>query len=534
MEKREENIEHRLLRKKVCLIACPWLFYNEVEFRSQQLGLGYVGAYAEENGHLIIAFIDPMMEGGEAISEEVYNLRQQPIRRFGHSDEWIIGRIPKETDIIGINAPFTDSRLALYPLVKKIKSIFSKITVVVGGVLATTLPREVIEESGADIVVRGEGEIAFTRILNDEPWENIPGLVCRLPDGTIKDTGLRVEQFRDIDKLPFPSYRFRPMEEYVTLSTWGNRVDRTLHLISSRGCPFDCQFCSSPEKGQRFRAFSTERVLKEIRFCIEEFGINRIEIADDNFTFNKKRVLEILDGIAKIREKGHDLKCTFPNGVMLEKMDKEVVFAIARAGVEILYLPVESGDERILVAMNKFNAFQHLDQALQVADWCNEAKLPFSCFLIVGYPGGKIKRSSYRNVPKYEEFYFRDSKGNSYIQGEDERSFEKTLKFLEKFHYMGSKGITPLITTPLPGTELYEFCEKFGYLVFPDSTDTLVTVSYAAVTPEVVQINTPWCSREDLYKRWRILMEAFPTYHNVRKLKLNGDEGILSGTQMKK
>jgi hypothetical protein len=200
---------------------------------------------------------------------------------------------------------------------------------------------------------------------------------------------------------------------------------------------------------------------------------------------------------------------------------------------EIIYLPVESGDPRILVGMNKFNAFKHLDKAIQVARWCNEAKLPFSCFLIVGYPGGNIKRSSYRDIVEYKKFYFQDDEGNLYIQGEDEESFEKTLRFLEKFHRLGAQGITPLITMPLPKTALYEFCKKFGYLVFEDSADTLITVSYAAVTPEVVQIETPWCSRKRVFERWKTIMDRFPTFHNVRKLD-GSDESILSGNQSRK
>lgn len=518
--------------KKVCLIACPWLFYNEVEFRSQQLGLGYVGAYAEKMGHAINAFIDPMMQGGEKIGSEVYNLRQQPIKRFGHSDEWIVSQIPTDTDVIGINAPFTDSRLALYPLVRKIRAVYPEKLVVVGGVLATSLPQQVLAESGAHIAVKGEGEIAFSRILNDDDWDKIPGLAYCLPDGAIKESPVHAEQFRDVNQLPLPGYHLRPMRDYMELSTWGNRVDRTLHLITSRGCPFDCHFCSSPEKGERWRAFSAERVLSEIEMAVLKWGANLIELADDNFTFEKTRALRILHGIAEFKERGHEIKVAFPNGVMLERMDRDIAFAMKRAGTEILYLPVETGDPRILVGMNKYNAFGHLDRALQVAKWCNEAGLPFSCFLIVGYPGGRIKRPSYRNVGGYEKFYFQDSEGRLYIQGEDEESFGITLEFLKKFHAAGSQGITPLIAMPLPGTEMYKFCEKFGYLVFPDSADTLVTVSYAAVTPEVVQIDAPWCSREDVYRRWKAIMDMFPTFHNVRKLD-GSDTRILSGAEIR-
>ena len=176
--------------KKVTLVACPWTFYDAVEFRSQQLGLGYVGAYAEQFGHQVVAFIDPMVKGGDQ-RKVPFNTKYQWTNRFGLSDEEIVDQIPRDTDVIGINAPFTDSRLVLYPLTKAIKAKFPRIPLVVGGVLATTLPQQVIDESGADIVVKGEGEIASARILTGEPLEQIPGIVYRDPHGEVKENSGR-------------------------------------------------------------------------------------------------------------------------------------------------------------------------------------------------------------------------------------------------------------------------------------------------------------------------------------------------------
>ena len=89
-------------------------------------------------------------------------------------------------------------------MTKAIKAKFPRIPLVIGGVLATTLPRQVMEESGADIVVKGEGEIAFARILNGEPLEKIPGLVYRTPEGEIRESLGRSEQLRTVDEIPPP------------------------------------------------------------------------------------------------------------------------------------------------------------------------------------------------------------------------------------------------------------------------------------------------------------------------------------------
>lgn len=502
--------------KKISLIACPWTFFNEVEFRSQQLGLGYVGAYAEQQGHRVVMFIDPMIYGGENKKVELQT-KYQTTNRFGFSDDWIVNQIPKDTDIIGVNAPFTDSRLVLYPMIKAIKAAYPQIPLIVGGMLATTLPFQILSESEADIVIKGEGEIAFSRILNGEPLENIPGLAFRRKDGTIFESIQRSEQLRSIDEIPSPGYNFRPMEEYVRWSPRGDKADRTLSIISSRGCPFTCQFCSIPEKGQRWRPFSPERILSEIKMAIRKYEVNHIEFEDDNFTLQEARAIHILEYIRDLRLKGHQISCSFPNGIMINKMTPDLVDLMKEAGTDIAYLPVESGDKRVLISMDKPNADEHLAKTLEVAKWCVEAGLHVGCFFIVAYPGGIIKQSRYKRQ-EYESHFILDGE-SIYMKGEDEKSYDNTIDFCRKLRKIGVQGITPLIATPYPGTDMYKFCEKFGYLSFQDERDVLTTVSYAAMKPDFVQIDTPWCSRKEAYARWMAMAKMFPIFHNVRKEK---------------
>jgi len=500
--------------KKIALIACPWAFFDSVEFQSQQLGLGYVGAYAQQFGHQIVAFIDPMNGDGKNTKLPI-KTRYQVTNRFGFSDEWIIDQIPTDTEIIGINAPFTDSRLLLYPLVKKIKTAYPSIPVVIGGVLATTLPRQVIEESGADIAVKGEGEIAFAKILNDEPWNSIPGLVYRQKNGRIFESEFRSEQFAFINEIPYPGYDFRPMKEYVRWSPRGNQADRTLSLVSSRGCPFSCEFCSIPEKGQCWRPFSSDRIIEEIKMAVDRWGVNHIEFEDDNFSIQKPRALKILGYLRDLRKKGYPIFCSFPNGIMINRMSEELAILMKDAGTEIIYLPVESGDKRILISMNKHDAEHHLEKASQVARFCVNAGLFVSCFFIVAYPGGKFRREKYYQS-EYESYLTYDKDG-AYLAGEDEKSFKNTLKFCRQLVSIGVQGISPLIATPYPGTELYDYCRKFNFLSFPDEKDVLTTVSYAAMRPDFVQIETPWCSRAQAFERWKTMKNMFPTFYNVRK-----------------
>jgi radical SAM superfamily enzyme YgiQ (UPF0313 family) len=275
-------------------------------------------------------------------------------------------------------------------------------------------------------------------------------------------------------------------------------------------------------------------VLDEIKTAIDKWGVNHLEFEDDNFTLQEPRALEVLKYLAELRRKGHRFSCSFPNGIMIDKMTPSLAALLLEAGSDIIYLPVEAGDARVLMAMDKAMAEHHLAKTIEVAKWCVDAGLMVSCFFITAYPGGRLNRRHVTNQPAMAEFKdylltHPDDPGEVFMMGEDGRSFENTLKFCKQLRDLGVGGITPLIATPYPGTELYEVCEKFGWLAFEDEHDALTTVSYAAVTPGRVQIETPWCSRQEAYQRWKLMMEMFPTYHNVRKA---GSERLLTGAEM--
>ncbi len=517
---RDDMVGRSFRPKNVALVATAWLFFDKVEFRSQQLGLAYIGAYARQFGHRI-TYIDPMLEDGHLVKQPVQT-KLQKTNRFGHPDSWIVDRIPADTDVIGINAPFTDSRLALYPMVNAIKERYPHMTIVVGGVLATSLPEQVLEGCKADVVVRGEGEIAFSRILNDYPLEQIPGLSYWGQDGVIVHNKQRSEQLKTVDQIPPPDYEFRPMHEYVKWSPRGDQAERTLSLISSRGCPFTCEFCSIPEKGQIWRPFTPERMLEEIKMAIEKWGVNHFEFEDDNFTLQEPRALQVLQYLADLRAKGQKFSCSFPNGIMIDKMTPALAELLVKAGSDIIYLPVESGDRRTLISMDKPMAEHHLEKTEQVAKWCVDAGLMVSCFFIVGYPGGRLNARHVRSPAVMEEYAGHllkhpDFPRDTFMRGEDAEAFDNTLAFARKLRGIGVQSISPLIATPYPGTELYQVCEAFGWLAFGDARDVLTTVSYAAVNPGRVQIDTPWCSQQEMFDRWQHMMSVFTTHHNVRK-----------------
>ncbi len=470
---------------KVALISAPWIFKEEVEFVSQNLGLGYLASYLEKQGHKV-QIVDALIEGIDKSS--VLHTKYADTLKWGLSDEDIVKSLPADVELIGITAPFTDSRFVVNPLSQKIKKAFPAAILVMGGVYPSTLPEEALRKSAADAVVIGEGEIPLAQIAAGKKFEEIKGLAFR-KDGQIIMTGTG-EMVEDIDKdIPAPSYDLRPMDKYVKWSPRGNKQDRTLSVVSSRGCPFRCRFCSIHNVyGHKWRAFSASRIIKEIKEAIERFGVNHIEFEDDNLTLEKKRAMDIFEGIKNLRGKnGEKIVWSAPNGVMINTLDRDLVFKMKESGAELVYLPVESGDEKILQLMNKGNWRTHLQKTMEVIGYCAEAGIEASAFIIIGYPG------------------------------EDKESFQKTVAFCQQMRDAGLSAITPLVATPYPNTDLFRLCEQDGWLVNPDTENILIYQRYSNFLPEFVQINSPQCSKEEAYERFQTMMKLFPAKHNVRK-----------------
>jgi radical SAM superfamily enzyme YgiQ (UPF0313 family) len=518
----EAQLHSNFTPKKVTLLACPWVFQGEAEFQSQQLGLAYIGSYLIECGHEVIKYIDPMLYGGQNVRSPI-ETEFQTIFRVGHTDAWILEQIPDESDYVLINVPFTDSRFVFYSLCNSIKSKYPKITVVIGGILATTLPHQIMNETRADIIVKGEGEIACARILNGEKLDSIAGVIFRNENGVVSENSQRSEQLANIDEIPWiTKHNFRPMEEYVNWSPRGNTVDKTFSYITSRGCPFTCEFCSIPEKGQQWRSFAPERVVEEIKYMINKYGVTHIEIEDDNFTLKKAHSIPILKYFKKMRDEGYPLKLSFPNGVMIDRLDREHIFAMKDAGTEIIYLPVESGELKNLIAMNKPVATEHLEKSLQVAEWCAEAELDSGAFFIIGYPGGRVSKESLKKIvrERYSESILDEDGSGIWIKGEDEASFNETVNYAQRLVNAGVKFVTPLIATPYPGTDLYDICKKYGWLKRPDHSEMVTTISYQNPKIDFINISTPWCTAEEAFERWKHISDLFTIKHNVMKTAL--------------
>lgn len=439
---------------KLTLINPPWYFRTKPAL-SQNLALGYIAAYLEKHGHEV-KFIDALAEGF-SIREEV-KINNHAVQRVGLPYKTIAEMVPADSFFVCISAPFTNHARIIRELAPEIRRRLPSARIVVGGVYASTLPEDALA-SGADFVVVGEGEKPLLELARGKKPEKIKGLLFR-KGRRIISTG-RAEAVKNLDSLPFPARHLMPMETYVRNSPRG-RVDlKTASIITSRGCPFDCSFCSvHAVSGYGWRARSAENVIAEIRELAEMHGVEHIEFEDDNLTLERKRAMELFEGLAELNGKlRKPVTWAAPNGIRINSLGREMLALMKRSGCISLNLALEHGSREMLRKMNKQ---VDLEKAEEVVGLCSELRLPISIFVIVGYPG------------------------------ETGELFEEGLNFLKRLRNAGAKRFLPFFAQPYPGTRLFEYCREEGYFSGQQDNSAVYGVDEPAIVTEDFNIAELW------------------------------------------
>ena len=369
---------------KLALINPPFLFPSKREIVfSQCLGLRSLSSYLKENGDHTIHFIDALMLGFENVKSYANGYI------VGLELDDIISRIPLDTELIGVSAPFSQLAPIVHEVVAKAKNSFPEAVMVMGGVYPSTQP-ELALTSEADVIVVGEGEKALSGLAGGISPSKIQGVYSRNALSLPEHSFARAEMIEDIDTLPFLDYSIPFMDKYFSISQ-RMKEGRTASLITSRGCPFSCEFCSiSPIYGRKYRQRSAANVLKEIKYLVDIYAIRHLEIEDDNFTLNKERTVKILEGLIALNERGAGLSWSTPNGVRIDTLDEQIIKLIKQSNCSSITLALEHGDQEMLKIMNKK---LNLETAYNVIKMLVKHGIPLiGLFVIVGYPGETRER----------------------------------------------------------------------------------------------------------------------------------------------
>lgn len=280
--------------------------------------------------------------------------------------------------IVGFNT-ITSATPVVIRLTKLVREAEPQCRIVLGGYQATVDPVDVISRSAADYVIRGEGEIPFSGLINViesgdfSKLQHVEGLVYRDSDGNIC-TNTLPRRIYDIDCLPLPDRSLVPMSEYKKLS---NKF-RAGGLISSRGCPWSCNFCYSPRLWGQGIYRSANNIVDEIQELVDVYDITAIRFEDDTFTTNRKRVFQICDEIER-----RGLNIEWEARTRTDIIDDEMYARMCEAGLVRLQVGIESINAAGLETTNKrvdAQTYENFFSSIRKAD------LGLIITIIVGVP----------------------------------------------------------------------------------------------------------------------------------------------------
>ena len=333
------------------------------------------------------------------------------------------------SDIVGITAVSNDIKYAIeYAYFVKSKS---NIPIVLGGVHITTL-QELPEPF--DIGVIGEGEETMLELVSCDDLSKAS--LIKIKGICFRDKGKTIiteprPLISPLDKIPIPDRDYMNMEYYLKKRLIiPYHPGRTLTLMSSRGCPYNCVFCSTRVHWHKYRAFSAQRVIEEIELIINKYNVEYIHIFDDLFIADKKRFSDIHKMIIdkKINE-----KVKFMCLVRSDMLDDATMIQLKEMNIVVMGIGMESGCPHILNYLKKGTTT--IEQNRLAIDLANKYNLPTMGSFMLGNPG------------------------------ETEQDLLQTLEFIKSYRY--SPYLAPLcyIATAFPGTEFWKYGKAKGVKV---------------------------------------------------------------------
>ena len=378
--------------KKVFLIAPE---HTKPQREEIPIGLLYIASYLKKKGHQVRLF-DMSVESTD-LKKEVFAFKP---------------------NVVGISM-HTDLRFVISKISKWIKRIIPECKIVVGGPHPTFAGEKVLESNPQiDTAVKGEGEETFLKILEGENLAEIPG-ICFRDNNKIIDTGQpgRI----DLNTLPIPAYELLNLNQYKYKLRNG---DAGINIITSKGCPFRCTFCSAGAMYPEIKFRDPELILEEVDTLKDKFGYRSLVIEDDTFGVNRKYAERILEGLK-------DRGIQFVVKSRANLLDREFVKKLKETGCIEVKFGVESIVPRIRNLMNKKIETWQIENALKFGE---EFKLPMEVYMMIGN------------------------------YGEEEEDAKQSLSFVTQIRKRGHHAAINYGVIIYPGTLLEERAKKEGLL----------------------------------------------------------------------
>jgi radical SAM superfamily enzyme YgiQ (UPF0313 family) len=400
----------RIKPLRVTLVNPPFQYFPGIRSGTESytrppLGIAYLAAYLRRNAQapLALKLIDCEAEG------------------FVDSDTTAAAIMQGDPDVVGfsvVTGTFSEATL----LAEKLKKIKPGIRIVAGGPHVTALPEEVMP--GIDAKIIGEGELSLLEYLQEAVLggseREIAGVV-RFSDGELVSRGKARAMIENLDDIPIPARDLLPGSYFHSYPYPGVRAFTT--MFTSRGCPYNCNFCGNETLwGRRARYHSLDRTFEEID-QVTAAGVNLIFFDDDTFTANKKRVLAITEYIAR-----HHPDLRWICHIRADTVDRPLLAEMKKSGCVEVQVGVESGDQEVL---------RNTDKMLDIE---------------------KV-RTTFRSLHEIGI-----NSWGTFILGNDGESTETIRRTISLACEIDPTYASFIVLLPFPGTRIFEKYKKQGYI----------------------------------------------------------------------
>jgi anaerobic magnesium-protoporphyrin IX monomethyl ester cyclase len=372
---------------EIALLRPPWVMLMEsigFQMPTPPVGLAYIAAALRESGHHVTVIDAP----GAAVEQaEEYRVAAGTIRRIGLRPEQMAERIPAGAELIGITNMFAHEWPTVREMAEAVRARFPHATIVVGGENATSMWPWMFEQTDAiDAAVLGEGERAAVevaaRVSAGMDLHGTEGLAIREgASGVPESTGLPV-RFKKLDTVPPPAWDLFPLESYWahTLQSGVTR-GRSMPIMATRGCPYKCTFCSSPQMWTtRYVVRDPEDVASEIESYVERYQIRNVDFVDLTPMTKRSWILRLCD---ELEARNLQVSLQLPIGTRSEALDEEVLRRMAAAGTTNITFAPETGSKRMLEVYDKRLDLDHLLESITAA---RKAGMITNIHMILGHP----------------------------------------------------------------------------------------------------------------------------------------------------
>ncbi len=338
---------------KICLVRPATITTAEAvgEDAAPPLGLAYIAAFLKKDGHEV-NIVDAL---GEALSTYTRIENLPTGLRHGLSDKEAISLIPNDTQVIGVSCMFSLEWPFVRDLINGVRKEFPDAIIVAGGEHMTALPEYSLRDSGQlDYVVLGEGEYTIAELLTNfesgGSIEEIPGLAF-LEKNKYRENSQRARQ-RKLEDIPWPAWELVPLQKYFDKGIMtGVDFGRSMPILASRGCPYQCTFCSNPVMwGTLWRARSPQDVLSEMQYYYENYQIENFDFYDLTAIVKRSWIIEFCHLLI---DSGMKISWQLPSGTRSEAIDQEVTALLAQTGCAYMNYAPESGSDETLKKINK-------------------------------------------------------------------------------------------------------------------------------------------------------------------------------------